>query len=71
MQIPPVNTIWTEGWHFYHFLIAGLAGVTWQKVFNAFVKSMPPLPTNANFWERWGYAFLNLLADTTPSGTPK
>jgi hypothetical protein len=40
---------------------AGLGAVA-MWAFSAIVSSMPPLPSNANYWAKWAYAGLHALA---------
>jgi hypothetical protein len=69
MQVPPVNTIWTEGWHFYHFVIAALSGGVATRILVYVSKKMPPLPAKAGFWQTWMYALVSGASGLDPNAT--
>jgi hypothetical protein len=65
-MLPPINTVYTEHWHLYHSILSGIAGIGgWEGIrgiARTIVRAMPPIPENANWWEKWGYAALQSLA---------
>jgi hypothetical protein len=67
-MLPSINTVVTERWHFWHTAITALtAGGAWETARRwlvRIVRAMPPLPANANFWERWLYTIMQGITDT-------
>lgn len=46
-----------------HFIEShGIECILSYLVFAAIVGSMPPLPADANYWQRWGYGALQAVA---------
>lgn len=60
-----------EHWNFWHAAVVFLSTATGQRILTSIVESMPPLPPNANWWEKWLYACAHLIANPNSNGGPK
>ena len=67
MQTPSPH----EAWHLWHVVASASAGVfaggTATKYLSKVVKAMPPLPPNATWMQKWGYATLQSITEAEPS----
>ena len=55
-------------WNIWHVIVSLVTGAGFQRALVAIVGSMPPLPSDANWWEKWAYASLKALTGKEPSG---
>lgn len=71
MQIQPHQV--NAAWHLRHVVISSLGGLiaggSLMRWANAIVKSMPPLPSNAGWWQTWAYNSLKAVTALDPANT--
>lgn len=63
-----------ESWVWWHSVVTILGGTVAQRLMTDLARTMPPLPANAGYFQKWGYAFLQAWTghdiSTNTKGTP-